>query len=335
MTARQLLLLFVATFFWGSAYPFIGMALEGFSWTAVVLLRCTMAGVALLAVILLWGGEYRAALSDLLRRPGPALLLAVTSMAAPFLLISFAQQRVPGGLTGVIVAATPIFVALYALRLDRSERFGPGRIVGLAVGLVGVGLVVGLETIGTVGQFLSALIILVAAALFALAGFVTKRYYGGVPSVTRAFFALLITSGLTLIPAAATIPNQAPGARALVGILLLGFGSTACGLYAYFTLIDEVGAGRAALVTYLGPGFSLVMGALLLGERITPVAVFGLALILGGVAIASRGERPTAVPPSSFPCCEGLAIGHSQTADDTEGPEADRRATLVKGNDSS
>lgn len=309
MTPRQVLLLFVAAFLWGSAYPFIGMALEGFSWTAVVFLRCAMAGIALLGIILLWGGRYRAALSDIYRRPGPALLLAVTSMTAPFLLISFAQQRVPGGLTGVIVAATPIFVALYALRLDRTERFGRRRVVGLAVGLVGVALVVGLGAVSTVGQFLSALVILLAAALFALAGFVTKSYYEGVPSITRAFFALLITSGLTVIPAGATIPAGAPGANALVGILLLGLGSTACGLYAYFTLIDEVGAGRAALVTYLGPGFSLLMGALLLGERITPASVVGLALILGGVVIASRGNGPVDIP-AAVPCCEGLATGH-------------------------
>ncbi|CAA9420774.1 MAG: hypothetical protein AVDCRST_MAG01-01-2269 [uncultured Rubrobacteraceae bacterium] len=311
MTPRQVLLLFVAAFFWGTAYPFIGMALEGFSWTAVVFLRCAMAGIALLAVILLWGKRYRAALSDLYRRPGPALLLAVTSMTAPFLLISFAQQRVPGGLTGVIVAATPIFVGLYALRLDRTERFGRRRAVGLAVGLVGVALVVGLGAVSTMGQFLSALVILVAAALFALAGFVTKSYYEGVPPITRAFFALLITSGLTAIPAAATIPDGAPGTGALIGILLLGLGSTACGLYAYFTLIDEVGAGRAALVTYLGPGFSLLMGALLLGERIAPVSVVGLALILGGVVIASRADHPAEIQTAT-PRCEGLATGHPE-----------------------
>lgn len=255
------------------------------------------------------GGKARAALWDLVRRPGPALLLALTSIAAPFLLIAFAQQRVPGGLTGVIVAVTPIFVALFALRLDPTERFGLRRATGLAIGLAGVGLVVGLETINTLGQFLSALVILVAAAFFALAGFVTKRFYGEVPAVTRAFFALVITSAATLIPAGATLPGEAPATGPLVGILLLGFGSTACGMLAYFTLIDQVGAGRAALVTYLGPGVSLVMAALLLGEPITPAAVVGLALILGGVAVASRAERlPTL--PQTMPCCEGLSTGH-------------------------
>lgn len=292
MTPRQVALLLAAAFFWGSAYPLISLALGSFSPVAVVFLRCAMAAVVLLAVILLGPGEGRAALADFVRRPGPALLLALTSMAAPFCLIAFAQQRVPGGLTGVLVAATPIFVALFALRLDPGERFGAGRAAGLLVGLVGVGLVVGAGTVGTVGQFLSALLILLAAASFGSAGFVTKRYYGGVPAVPRAFAALALTAAATCVPAALDPWSGPPSAGPVAGVVLLGFGSTACAVLAVFTLIDEVGAGRAALVTYLAPGFSVVLAALVLGEPITAPAVAGLALILGGVALASRAERP-------------------------------------------
>ena len=82
--------------------------------------------------------------------------------------------------------------------------------------------------------------VLIAAALFALARFVTKHYSEGMPTVIRAFFAFLITSGLTLTPAAETAPSQTAGASPLTGILLLGFGGTTCGLYAYFTLIQRV-----------------------------------------------------------------------------------------------
>lgn len=291
MLFPQLLLLATAAFLWGSAYVFIGMALKGFLPVTIVFLRCVLASVALLGLILAQGGSARRALTDLRRRPGLALLLAVSVMTAPSVLITFAQQRVPSGVTGVLVGATPIFVALFAPWLDKSERVGPRRAVGLVVGLVGVGLVVGVETVRTLGQFLSALIILVAAALFAVSGFVVKRYYAEVPPVTRAFFTVFITAIFTLIPAAATFHTAPPGASAVVGILLLGLGSTALGQLSYFALIDAVGAGRAALTTYLNPVVSLGMSALLLGEPIAPGAVVGLALILGGVGIASRPDR--------------------------------------------
>lgn len=140
--------------------------------------------------------------------------------------------------------------------------------------------------------------ILLAGAFFASAGFVTKHYYGGVPAVPRAFAALALTAAATCVPAALDPWSGPPSAGPVIGVLLLGFGSTACAVLAVFTLLDEVGAGRAALVTYLAPGFSVVLAALVLGEPITAPAVAGLALILGGVALASRAERPRAAPPS-------------------------------------
>jgi drug/metabolite transporter (DMT)-like permease len=79
-----------------------------------------------------------------------------------------------------------------------------------------------------------------------------------------------------------------PGARALVAVLVLGSVGTALAFVIFYKLINEVGAGRASLVSYLAPGVALFYGALLLDEAITAAAIAGLVLILGGVAIASR-----------------------------------------------
>jgi drug/metabolite transporter (DMT)-like permease len=58
----------------------------------------------------------------------------------------------------------------------------------------------------------------------------------------------------------------------------------------YFALIVRAGASRAILVTYLVPAFALVYGWLILGEAVTPSALAGLALILGGTALATGGR---------------------------------------------
>lgn len=255
-----------------------------------------MAGIILLVVIFVQGGKSRAALGDFRRRPWHALLLGTCAIAAPFLLIAFAQRQMPSGLTGVLLASVPIFTAILALRLDASERVGPRRAAGLGVGLVGVAFVVGVEAVSTVQQFLAALMILAAATLFAVAGFIVKRFYAPIPPATRAFFTVTISAALTAIPAAATLPTTPPEPRALIALLILGLGSTAFGQLAFFTLIDEIGPGRAALATYLGPAVSLGLGALLLDERITPAAVAGSALIIGGVVIASRAEHRAPAP---------------------------------------
>ena len=59
----------------------------------------------------------------------------------------------------------------------------------------------------------------------------------------------------------------------------------------YFTLIARAGASRAILVTYLVPAFALVYGAVFLDEAVTATALAGLALILGGTALATGARR--------------------------------------------
>ena len=75
----------------------------------------------------------------------------------------------------------------------------------------------------------------------------------------------------------------------------LVFALTALAFVIFYKLIAEVGAGRASLVSYLAPGVALLYGALLLDEEITVAAIAGLALILGGVALASRRHGPDPV----------------------------------------
>ena len=96
---------------------------------------------------------------------------------------------------------------------------------------------------------------------------------------------------LTLPFALATVPAEAPGARAVLSVVVLGAIGTALAFVIFYKLINEIGAGRASLVSYLAPGVALFYGALLLDETITAAAIAGLVLILGGVALASRTPR--------------------------------------------
>ena len=74
-------------------------------------------------------------------------------------------------------------------------------------------------------------------------------------------------------------------------MVALGVVGTALAFVIFYKLIAEVGAGRASLVSYLAPGVALFYGAIFLDEEITVAAIAGLALILGGVALASRPRR--------------------------------------------
>ena len=103
---------------------------------------------------------------------------------------------------------------------------------------------------------------------------------------------ITVASVLTFPFALATLPDSAPGVRATAAVLALGAVGTALAFVIFYKLINEVGAGKASLVAYLAPGVALIYGALLLDEPITLAALVGLAMILGGVALAARRKLP-------------------------------------------
>src|SRR3954468_5039098 len=287
MTPKQILLLVGTAFWWGAAYVFAALALEGFSPILLVALRLALASLALIVVLGVFGGGVRSALDLVRARPGPVVALAVTASAAPFGLITSGQQYVAAGTTGVLIATVPLWTAILGIWLDRSETLGRRQAVGLAVGLAGVALVVGVETVSTAREAAGAALILLGAACVALGNFVARRLFPDDPPVPRA----LLTSGvaaLILAPGAAATAEVEWAVKPVIGLIGLALGSTALLLVLTFRLIDAVGPRRAALAAYLAPGFALLLAAIVLGEPITAAAVGGLALIVGGVALASR-----------------------------------------------
>jgi drug/metabolite transporter (DMT)-like permease len=186
----------------------------------------------------------------------------------------------------------------------------------MILGLAGVALCVGVESVHSVWAFLGALAMVGAAACYALSSFIVKRYKG-MTSVTTSFISILVATVLTLPAAIATAPSELPGLRATLAVFVLGVVGTALAFVIFYKLIAETGAGRASLVSYLAPGVALFYGAVFLDEEITVAAIAGLVLILGGVALASRRNGPDAVPERARVPRRGaeLARGEPSRAD--------------------
>lgn len=295
MTPRQVGLLGLLAILWGASYLLIKYALEDFSPGFVVFARTLLGALVLYAIIRAQDGAAKERLSDLRARPGTAALLGLLAIAAPFLLISFGELEVPSGLTAVLIASAPLWVAVFAPFADPTEKVAGRQAAGLVLGLAGVALLVGVETIHSLWEFLGALAIVGAAAFYSLSSFLVKRGYRDVPALTTSFISVGAGCLLTLPLAAATPPTEAPGARALVALVVLGVAATAIAFVIFYRLIAELGAARSSLVSYLIPPLSLAYGALLLDEAITAGALAGLVLILAGVALASTRPRPAPV----------------------------------------
>jgi drug/metabolite transporter (DMT)-like permease len=292
MTLRQIGLLILLSALWGGVFLLVKYALVDFSAVEVAFLRSAIGALGLLAFVLIERGDARAALGDVLSRPLPALLLGALAIAAPFMLIALGELTLPSGLAGVLASTSPLFIALFAPLIDRSQKINRRQGIGLIVGLIGVALVVGAHFLGSLGQLLGALALLGAAVGGALSSFVVKLWYKdkkSIPASTTTFFALSVGALLTLPAAVITAPRVLPDARAVVVVLVLGLFFTAGTFMLYYLLINQVGEERATIAQYFAPAFALFYGALLLGEAITVAAVIGLILIIIGANITLRG----------------------------------------------
>lgn len=291
MTPRQIGQLVLVAVLWGGVFLLVKYALVGFSAVEVAFFQAAIGALGLFVIVRIEGGEARSKLNDILRRPGPALLLGALAIAVPFMLIALGELTVPSGLAGVLASTTPIFVALFSPVLGYNTRINRRQGAGLIVGLIGVALVVGAHFVGSLGQLLGALAVLGAAASGGLSSFVVALQYKdkGIPASTTSFFSLSVGALLTLPVALITAPHELPGTRAVLAVIVLGLLCTALAFMLYYSLIDQIGEERASLATYLTPVFALFYGVLLLGESLTVVAVTGLVLIIVGAEITLRG----------------------------------------------
>jgi drug/metabolite transporter (DMT)-like permease len=228
------------------------------------------------------------ALRDIRERPKWALILSTTAVTAPFLLITFGEHVVPSGLTAVLISPASLFIALLAPFILPSESIDRRQGVGMLLGLAGVIVVVGVESVHSLKEFLGALAMIGAAFFYALSNFVVKGRYGSLAAVQTSWISVTL-AGLVVLPVGiATTPGHTPDLGDTAALVVLGVLGTALAFVIYYELIAGVGDARAALVSYLAPGVALFYGAIFLDEAITVAAIAGLVLILAGVAIASR-----------------------------------------------
>jgi drug/metabolite transporter (DMT)-like permease len=301
VTPRQLGMFLSLSAIWGGSYLLIKIALDGFEASMIVWARVTLAALILYLAVRA-RTDARRAFRFMREHPGRIATLGFLSITLPFMLISYGETQISSGLTGILVAPGPLFVALFAPFLDPTERVDRRGAFALAIGFAGVIVLVGVDTVHDTGEFLGSLAVLGAACSYGLGAMYAKNRlsHAGVPPLVMSYFSCLAASIMTLPFAAVTIGNNHPDLGEVAAVVSLGVIGTALAFVLYYSLITETGAGRASLVGYAIPPIALAYGAVLLGETITAASIAGLVLILLGVGMAGQrrgGEGEPAPPP--------------------------------------
>ena len=286
MSRRPLVLLSALALIWGSSFLFIKIADRSLAPAALVTGRLWLAALSLAVIVpLLVGG--RATLAGLRAAWRPLVLVGLVNTAMPFWLLSWGETRIDSGLASIIQASVPIFNALIAFGFFHEQRIGGRRLLGVAVGFVGVALLVGAQPHAKV---LGAIAVVGMAVCYGTGGLLVRRFLVGTTPY-------VVALGSTTAAAIAILPAglaQAPShleAGAIASVATLGVVCTAVAYLINYTIIATAGAAYSALVTYLIPPIALFYGAVFLGEGVGIAALLGLVLILGGVALGTGVRR--------------------------------------------
>ena len=268
---------------WGSSFLLMKVGLEAFQPGLITWARVALGAGALMAVP---SARVRMERRDL----GRLVQLSIIWVGIPFTLFPLAEQHISSAVTGLLNGATPLFAGIFAALLfgrviGRAQRWG------IAAGFAGIALVsIGSSTEG--GSAIVGIVMVLAATMC----------YGYGPNVAgplqRKYGSAAVMGQMLLLATLWTAPFGVVGLlgsdfawKSAAAVSVLGLVGTGFAFVLMATLVGRVGGPRASFITYLMPVVSLALGAIFLSERVVPVALVGVALVLSGAVLASRREH--------------------------------------------
>lgn len=270
---------------WGGSFLFVGIAVAELPTLTLVWLRVALAALVLWAAVAATGRRLPRA-----PRVWAAFLgMGLLNNVIPFSLIVAGQHSIASGLASILNATTPLFTVVVAGFLLADERPGRLQLVGVAAGLAGVAVMIGPDALAGLGtNALAQLAVLGGALSYACAAVFGRRFrrMGVDPLVTAAgqvgAATLLLSPAMLIADRPWTLPM--PGVGTCAAVLGLAVLSTALAYLLYFRILARAGATSLSLVTFLIPVSAILLGGLVLDERLVPTDFAGMACIALGLA---------------------------------------------------
>jgi len=275
---------------WGTTWSVIQIGLQGVPPFVGVSLRFALAGGLLLAVALARGVRLGATARE--RRLW--LVNGLLAFSGSYGVVYWVEQWVPSGLTAVLFATYPLFVAVFSHLLLPAEAIRRGEVVGLVASFGGVALIFSedLAALGGPAVALGAIVALASPLVSAVASVAIKRWGAGVHPLSLSAVPMLIASG---VMGAAALGlergREVTWTRASVAALLyLALAGSAVTFTLYYWLLAHLPVKRLALISYIVPVVAVALG-ILRGEPFTLRTLAGSTCVVAGVALAVRAPK--------------------------------------------
>ncbi len=268
---------------WGSSFFFIALARDGLPPVTMAASRLVPAALILLAVIAWFGQRLPATLTEW----GKFLVFAIFNNVLPFVLIIHAQRDVTGGMASVFNATAPLFTVFLSAYFIPEERLSWRRVGGILIGILGVALLIGLDSAST-RNATAPLLLLGAAACYGVSNVYARRILGGYQPFALAAAQMLASLVLATIAAAlleAPWTLAMPPPHTIWAVIGMGTFGSAFAALCHFTVLRRAGATNAMLVTIILPLTPFLLGAIFLGDTITSREVIGALVIASGLLV--------------------------------------------------
>lgn len=281
---------------WGASFLFMRIATPALGAFPTAFFRVFLGALGLMAILAIlrarwhFNGKFKATLA-----------IGMINSGIPFAMFCIAAQYLPAGYSAMLNASTPLMGVVIGAAFFQ-ERLTRDRLIGVALGVLGVGVLVGTGPVAiSGGLWLGAIACLVAAACYGLGGFVVRRWVAERGGLDSRLIALGSQFGATLLLAPFMLGQVALAPTSLVwddigvwwAMLALGVACTSFAYLLYFRLVEDLGPIRPLTVTMLVPLFGVLWGALFLDETISWAHAVGGTLI--GLAlwlILFRRQKP-------------------------------------------
>lgn len=272
----------VTILLWGTTYVFTKVLLESFSPIEILFTRFLIGFVVL---CLIFPSRLR-----LKNRREIYLFIAagISGITLYYLLENIALTMTTASNAGVIIALAPFFTACISYWLLKTEKPGAQFYIGFLCAITGICLISGGSgdalSINVQGDLLAALAALVWAVYSVLVKKIGALGYNPIQATRRIFLYGLIG----MLPVIAVMDfrlglERYADSGNLVNILFLGLGASALCFVTWNTAVKLLGAVKTSVYIYLSPVVTVISAAIVLGERMTGVMIFGTCLTLMGL----------------------------------------------------
>ena len=290
MTLKDWGMLLSLSMLWGGSFFFVGVAVSELPPLTIVTLRVGIAALILWAILILSGQKAPGSLS--LWRS--LFIMGLITNVIPFSLIVWGQTYIASGLASILNATTPMFTVVIAGLLLPDERMTPRKIIGIVIGFIGVTVLIGPSSLKELGSdTLAQLAILGATISYGFSTTYGRRFKTMGITPLQTSVGQLTAATIMLLPIMFFIerPDQLanPSAEVWMAVISLGAFSTALAFILFFNILSSAGATNVSLVTFLAPVTAILLGWLILDERLNPEHFIGMLFI--GVGLAAIDGR--------------------------------------------